>query len=176
MKQKDFCLSKAASLGLHTLAPGRYSHNLLPSSPVMVPKQFKPVKTPPLVRSFDMFSFRRSLPPWRSSQQSCRRTWRWTTVLRQRSPRPPLCFQPSRGLFSVIFNKSLFACCWTAAEQMLQNYVSNLSLLSGKTQYSGAWLGQNYFFMAFGYSLNTYSSGALSLFSYVILLSIIATI
>jgi len=45
------------------------------------------------------------------------------------------------------------------AEQMLQNYVLNLSLLPGKTQYSGAFLGQNYFFVAFGYSLNTYSSG-----------------
>lgn len=58
-----------------------------------------------------------------------------------------------------LFFFSEIPCCWMAAEQMLQNYVLNLSLVPGKTQYSGAWLGQNYFFMAFGYSLNTYSPG-----------------
>lgn len=157
-RQKDFCGSKMVSLSLHTLVPGRCSHNLLPISTVRFPKQFKPVKTPPLVHTFDTFSFRRSFPPLRNSQQSCHRTCRWRAVHRQPPPcpHPVLCFQPSQVLFSFIFKKSLFACCWTAAEQMLQYYVSYLSFLSGKTQCSGAWLGQNYFFMAFGYSLNTY--------------------
>lgn len=139
-RQKDFSVSKTVSASLHTLVPGSYSHNFLPISTVRFPKQFKLLKTPPLVHSFNMFSFRRYFSPSRNSQQSCHKTCRWRAVLRQPPPcpHPVLCFQPPLALFSFVFQKPL-CLLLDAAEQMLQKYVWNLSLFPDKTQ----GLGQN---------------------------------
>lgn len=162
-QQKGFCASKITSLSLHTSSPERYSHTLLPISTVRFPKQFKTVKTPPLVYSFNVFF--QKIPPSLSNQLG---QLHLTLTLCFAFSHLSLCF-----IFYFFLKASLSAAWWQ------QNRCYRIMFhfyLCSQAKFNVQGHGLNYFLMAFGYLLNTHSSVVWCLFSDVILLSIIATI
>lgn len=160
-QQKDFCGSKIPSLSLHTSSPGRYSHTLLPISTVRFPKQLKTVKKPSWVSSFNVFF--QKIPPSLSNQPGqLHLTWHCFAFSHLR-----LCF------IILFFKASLSAAGWQ--QNRCYRIMFHFYLYS-QAKFNVQGHGQNYFLMAFGYLLNTHSSGVWCLFSDVILLSIIATI
>lgn len=146
-QQKDFCSSKITSLSLHTSSPGRYSHTLLPISTVSFPNQFKTVKPPPLLYSFNIFF--QNIPPSLSNQPGQLHL----------NPDTLLCFQPSQTLFYFFFfflKASLSAAGWQ--QNRCYRIMFHFCLYS-QAKFNVQGHGQNYFLMAFGYLLNTHSSG-----------------